>query len=417
MFDIDKWREIINTLSKNKLRTFLTAFGVFWGIFMLLIMLGSGNGLQNAVFEDFGNFSSNCAFIWTRNTTVPYKGFNRGRRWNFTNRDMVALRQAIPEIKALAPRIQGWGTENNNVVRGDKTGAFTINGDSPQYRIVDPCIMKSGRFLNKKDVDEYRKVAVIGPQVREVMFEDEEEPVGKYLKIKGIYFQVVGVFEPENNVNIGGDKEQTIYIPYTTMQKAYNFGNVVHYFSVVAIDDIPVSKVEEKCMDFLAERHSISPEDEQAFGHFNLEEQYSNMANLFMGIKVLIWIVGIGTLLAGVIGVSNIMLITIKERTKEIGIKRAIGATPIKVIWQVISESVFLTSLAGSIGMIFGVLIIELVNAQMAGSESEMFRNPEVSFKVAFSAIIIMVLCGTIAGLVPARRAVKLKPIDALRHE
>lgn len=418
MFDWDKWQEILYVLSKNKLRTILTAFGVMWGIFMLIIMLASGKGLQNSAMGDLGDFSTNSAFIWTRNTTEPYKGFKRGRRWNFTNEDMEKLKDKIPEIETLAPRLQAWGGDGeNNVVRGLKTGAFNINGDSPEYREIDPCTIVVGRFINQTDLDDRRKIAVIGQRVQEVLFEKDEDPLGKYIRISGVYFQVVGVFEPNNNVNIGGDKLQTIYIPFTTLQKTYNFGNVVHYFSVTAEKGVPVSQVESRCMELLAEWHSISPEDDHAFGHFNLEDQFTKMSMLFLGIQVLIWIVGSGSLIAGVIGVSNIMLIVVKERTKEIGIQRAIGATPRKVISQILTESVFLTSMAGSLGLIVGVWLIELFNKATEGADMEMFKNPDVNFKVAIAAVIILVMAGTLAGFIPAKRAVSIKPIDALRHE
>lgn len=421
MFDLDRWQEIYTALKSNKLRTFLTAFGVFWGIFMLMIMLGSGKGLENSVFEDMGDFATNSAFIWAQRTTMPYEGYPRGRRFNFTNDDMKALKQSIPEIDILAPRLQGWaaGDGQNNVTRGLKTGAFTIHGDYPEINRIDPNKMLKGRFINDLDIKESRKVCVIGTRVQEVLFEKDEDPLGKYIRVKGVYFQVVGVFEPKNGINFGGEKEQTIFLPFTSLQKAYNFGDQVHYFSVTARDNIPVSLVDEKCRTLIRERHHIHPEDKQALGGFNLEEEFRKMRGLFNGIAVLMWIVGIGTLLAGVIGVSNIMLIIVKERTKEIGIQRAIGATPAKIISQIIMESVFLTALAGYIGLVAGVAIIEGVNylLESSGADTEMFRHPEVDFNIAVSALIILVISGVFAGMIPAKRAIGIKPIDALRDE
>lgn len=421
MFDRDKWQEIYSSLKSNKLRTFFTAFGVFWGIFMLIIMLGSGNGLRNAVFSGMGDFATNSAIIFSRQTTIPYKGFPRGRFWLFHTSDMEALIKNIPEIDDLAPRLQPWGGNGaNNVVHGIKTGAYNITGDYPAINKIDPVLILEGRFLNEIDLQNKRKVAVIGNRVRDEMFKVGEKVLGEYIRINGIYYQVVGVFEPKNkNINFGGDKEKSIFIPFTTMQVSYNMGDDVHYFLVTAKPGKSASVVEEKAMQILAARNHIAPEDEQAFGHFNLEKEFKKMTGLFLGIKILIWIVGTGTLLAGVIGVSNIMLIIIKERTKEIGIQRALGATPWRIISQVITESVTLTAIAGSIGLVFGVFLLAMLNKMLlsSGGDGEMFKNPEVNIQVAVTALIILIISGIIAGLIPARKAVSMKPVDALRYE
>ncbi|MGB9746806.1 MAG: ABC transporter permease [Bacteroidales bacterium] len=421
MFDRDKWHEIYSSLKANKLRTFFTAFGVFWGIFMLIIMMGSGNGLQHAVFDGFSDFATNSAFVFTRQTTIPYKGFPRGRYWNMHNSDMQALLENIPEIDVLAPRLQPWGGNgDNNVVRGLKTASYSIFGDYPAFNRIDPVDMVQGRFINDVDIREKRKVAVIGNRVRAELFGPEENPIGQYIRIKGIYFQVIGVFEPKNkNISFGGDKEKSIHIPFTTMQIAYNFGDVVHYFMVTARKGIPASVVEEKCLRILGERNNISPQDEQAFGHFNMEKEFKKMTGLFIGIRVLIWIVGIGTLFAGVIGVSNIMLIIIKERTKEIGIQRAIGATPWRIINQVLTESVTLTAIAGSFGLMLGVGVLAAVNQALGPQTSgdTMFKNPGVELNIGIAALVILIIAGLIAGMIPARKAVSMRPIDALRYE
>ncbi len=422
MFDRDRWQEIFHTLKKNKLRTFLTAFGVFWGIFMLIIMLGSGKGLENGVTAGMGSFATNSMFMWTERTTMPFKGFPRGRWFMFNNDDIKALRDNIPEIKYLAPRLQGWssGDGTNNTVRNDKTGAFTILGDYPDWNRIDPNEMVKGRFINDIDIEQIRKVAVIGTRVEEVLFGKDEDPIGEYIRIKGVYFQVVGVFRPLNtNISFGGEKEQSIYIPFTTLQKTYNYGNMVGWFSITSIDNVPVSVVEEKAIKLMKQRHSVHPDDNEAIGHFNLENEFNQMTGLFKGIAGLIWIVGIGTLLAGVIGISNIMLVIVKERTQEIGIQRALGATPMNVITQIITESVILTSAAGYIGLVAGVALVEGINYALlkSGAQSEMFQRPEVDFQVAVVALTILIIAGAIAGLVPARRAVRIKPIDALRDE
>lgn len=420
MIDIDKWKEIINTLKQNKVRTFFTAFGVFWGIFMLIIMLGSGKGLKNAVFQNMGDFATNSCFMWTQQTSVPYKGFPRGRFFRFNNGDTEALIEKIPELKDLSPRLQGWGGDGaNNAVRNEKTGAFTIFGDYPAWNKIDPIKMTSGRYINDLDIKNNRKVVVIGKRVVEVLFETDENPLDQYIKINGVYFKVVGVFKSKKNGQQAEREEQNIHMPFTTLQKIYNFGEDVGWYAMTAQDNIPVDIVETKAKEILKTRHSIAPEDDRAIGGFNVSKEFKKMKGLFAGINGLIWIVGIGTLLAGVIGVSNIMLVIIKERTKEIGIQRALGATPFKVIWQIINESVFLTSIAGSIGLVVGFWLIELINygLESSGGSSEMFKNPEVDFKIAVSALIILIISGIFAGLIPAKRAVSIKPIDALRSE
>ncbi|MBN1145531.1 MAG: ABC transporter permease [Bacteroidales bacterium] len=421
MFDRDRWQEIYSTLKSNKLRTFMTAFGVFWGILMLIIMAGAGNGLKNAVFDGFQDFATNSAFIWTRQTTMPYKGLPRGRHWLFNNSDMKALKEGIPEIGYLAPRLQPWsGNGDNNVVRGTKTASYDIFGDYPDYFRIDPVILLSGRVINDLDIIEKRKVALIGNRVKEELFAKGEDPIGKYIRIRGVYFQVVGVYEPKNkNISFGEDKEKTIFLPFTSLQIAYNMGDDVHFIAVTAKDEIEVSVVEKKVLTMLAARNKVAPEDEQAFGHFNLEEEFKQMNGLFTGINMLIWIVGIGTLFAGVIGVSNIMLIVVKERTKEIGIQRSIGATPWKIIGQILMESVTLTALSGMIGLVLGVGILELINYQMvsSGAEAEMFKNPGVNFDIAVTALTVLIGAGLFAGFIPARKAVRIKPVEALRAE
>lgn len=422
IFDPDLWQEIFHTLKKNKLRTFMTAFGVFWGIFMLIIMLGSGKGLENGVTSGMGSFATNSMFVWTQRTSIPYKGLPRGRYFNFRNDDIEALKKNVPEIQYLAPKIQGWsaGDGTNNAIRKDKSGAFTIMGEFPEWNKIDPMEMLAGRFINKMDIDERRKVAVIGTRVREVLFEPDEDPVGEYIRLQGVYFQVVGVFKPLNtNINFGGEKEQSIIIPFTTLQKTYNYGDVVGWFSITSQDHVPVSQLEEKVLSVLARRHTISPDDKEAFGHFNLEKEFKQMTGLFAGISGLIWVVGIGTLLAGVIGISNIMLVIVRERTREIGIQRALGATPLQVTMQIVIEAVFLTTIAGYVGLVIGVGLVEAINYLLVnmGAENEMFKRPEVDFRIAVTALGVLVFSGALAGLIPAQRAIRIRPIDALRDE
>jgi putative ABC transport system permease protein len=420
MFDLDLWKEIIDALKKNRMRSFMTAFGVFWGIFMLIIMSGAGRALENGIMDGIKAFATNSAFFWTERTSVPYEGFQRGRRWDYKNKDIQYIRANIKDVEYLSPRLFGPNTYGgDNTVRGIKTGAFNIYGDYPDFYKIDPWTPLKGRLLNEIDIMQNRKVCIIGERVAEVMFEKDEDPIGEYMKINGVYFQVVGVVHPETRINIGGgQKNEAIMIPFTTMQRTYNMGDVVHFFSVTSIPGVPVSRVEERLKELLKERHHISPDDRQAIGSFNIEVEWKKYNALFNGIQILTWIVGIGTLLAGIIGVSNIMMVIIRERTQEIGIQRAIGATPGKVMLHIVLESVFLTVLAGYIGLALGVGLLELLSMALdTGSDEMFFRRPEVSFKMAVSALTVLVFAGIFAGMIPARRAIRIKPIDAIREE
>ena len=403
------------------MRSFMTAFGVFWGIFMLIIMSGAGKALENGVMDGIKAFASNSAFFWTEPTSKPYKGFQRGRRWSYKNTDIEYIKANISDIEYLSPRLFGPNSRGgDNTIRGKKSEPFNIYGDYPEFFKIDPWTPVKGRLINQIDILQNRKVCNIGERVAEVMFEKDEDPIGEYLKINGVYFQVVGVIKGETRVNIGGGrKPETIILPFSTMQKTYNFGDRVHFFSLTSAPGVPVSKVEARLKELMKERHSIAPDDLQAVGSFNIEVEWKKYMGLFTGIQILTWIVGIGTLLAGVIGVSNIMLVIIKERTQEIGIQRAIGATPGKVITHIVAESVFLTVLAGYVGLALGVGILEIINMTMEkGSSDDIFlRNPEVSFEMAVAALAVLVVSGIFAGLIPAKRAVSIKPIDALRDE
>jgi len=423
MFDLDLWNEILSALKKNRMRSFMTAFGVFWGIFMLIIMSGAGKALENGVMDGIKAFASNSAFFWTERTGKPYKGFQRGRSWQYTNTDIEYIKTNVRDIEYLSPRLFGPSAgSGDNTIRGKKTGSFNIYGENPEFFKIDPWIPVKGRLINEIDILHARKVVNIGERVVEVMFDEGEDPIGEYLKINGVYYQVVGVIKGETRVNInGGRKPETIFMPFTTMQKTYNYGEDVHFFSVTSQPGVPVSQVEARLKELLKKRHTIAPDDVQAVGSFNIELEWKKYAGLFMGIQVLTWIVGIGTLMAGVIGVSNIMLVIIKERTQEIGIQRAIGATPGKVILHIVAESVFLTVLAGYLGLALGVGLLELLNmvleANAGSSDDIFFRHPEISFQMAVGALMVLVVSGIFAGLIPARRAVRIKPIDALRDE
>ncbi len=417
MFDRDRWNEIYITLSRNKLRTFLTAFGVFWGLFMLIIMLGSGNGLKNGVTKGFGDFATNSFFTWTWKTSMPYKGFPQGRNFNFNNSDIQAIKDNVPQAAVVAPRNQlGNYGGTNNVIRGLNSGAFGVYGDYPEIFTIQSYRLDEGRLLNQNDLNEKRKVAVIGQRVKEVLFDPGEDPIGESIQVNGVYFSVIGVFKSSKSLDRGEEDATSIFIPFSTFQNAFNYQNVVGWFAITSKPNVSASEVEAKVVSLLKERHSVHPDDPQAVGHFNLEDEYNKMMGLFTGIEILIWIVGIGTLLAGVIGVSNIMLIIIKERTSEIGIRRAIGAPPFDIARQIVLESVVLTSIAGYFGLVLGVGILEAVSSAI-GEGGGFFANPTVDLSVALKSLLVLVFAGAFAGLIPAYRALKIKPIEAVRTE
>ncbi len=420
LFDLDNWQEIWTALKKNPVRTFFTAFGVFWGIFMLVVMLGSGKGLQNAVYQGFGDFATNSFFMWAQRTSMPYQGFKRGRSFNFTNSDIQAIRKNVPEAKLVAPRLQGGGYRGaNNVVYGKESGGYTIYGDYPDYMKIDPVDMLTGRFLNMNDIRHDRKIAIIGKDVVNGLFKNGENPIGKYIRIQGVYFEVVGTFKSKKKGNRADRDNNSIFLPFTSMQRTFNYGNKVFWFAITSQNNIPATATEKKVIALMKKIHHINPKDTQAIGHFNVSKEFKKMSGLFTGINGLIWIVGIGTLLAGIIGVSNIMLIIVKERTREIGVKRALGATPLNIISQIIMESVTLTTVAGYVGLVIGVSLLSLVDKIMvkSGANSQFFLHPEVNFHVAVTALAVLVVSGVFAGLIPAKRAVSIKPVEALRDE
>jgi putative ABC transport system permease protein len=420
MFDIDKWQEIVYTLKKNKLRTGLTAFGVCWGIFMLMIMMGAGKGLQNGVLANMGDFATNSTFIWTKRTSKPYKGFPRDRQYYFKYEDMKALYTHIPEIDIIAPRIRAGGYRHETIVtRGERQGAYEVAGVVPDENKVDPVILSIGRYINQVDIENKRKVAVVGKKVYNDLFGKDENPLKKYIRIGEIYYQVIGSFESMHSGRWGENQNSIVFIPFSTCQLVYNYNNRVGYFSITALPSYDIVEVEKDVKKVLAKRHKIHPQDKGAFGSNNQGKIFKQTSDLFMGINVLTWVVGIGTLLAGIIGISNIMLIIIKERTQEIGIKRAIGASPFNIISTIITESVFLTGIAGMIGMFLGILIVEIVNQAIGSSPSAGigFVNPQVNFRLAVSVFIILIFSGVLAGVIPARRAILIKPIEAIRSE
>ncbi len=420
--DRDQWQEILTVLGRNKLRTFLTAFGVFWGIFMLVIMLGSGKGLENGTIASMGGSATNSVYMWTQQTSMPYQGFKRGRTFNIKMADVEAIRNEIPEIEIISARCQSGGYRgSSNVMRGTKVGAFNIYGDMPEYLEIDPVNIIEGRFINQRDLREKRKLCIIGEEVYKTLYQEGEQALGTYLKAQGVNFKVVGVFRSNSsNPERAEDQEKAIFIPLTTFQQAYNYGDIVGWLSFTGRDDVPASEVEERAAALIRQRHKVHPDDPRAVGSWNAEEEYNNLVSLMSGIRLLSLIVGSLTLLAGAIGVSNIMLVIVKERTREFGTRRALGAPPWAIMKQVVLESVFLTLLAGIIGIMAGVWLLEAVAAlmnQFAEGEGGFFRNPGVDLGVVLMSLLILVLAGILAGIIPARRAVAVRPVEALRYE
>jgi putative ABC transport system permease protein len=415
MFDLDRWQEIWLTITHNKLRSFLTAFGVFWGMFMLVVMVGAGVALQRGMSSQIEGFATNSCFVWEQQTSEPYKGFKKGRNWNLENSDIPLLINKIPEIQYLAPVLFGGGG-TNNVTRNDKAGSYGVKGNYPSYNLIDESKMVYGRYINDIDIVEMRKVCVIGERVYQVLFPKDEDPIGKSIQVNGIYFQVVGVARHTSDVNIGGNAEESVVLPFSTMQQAFNQGNKVHFMAVTAKPGIKVKVIEDKIHEVLKAKHNIAPNDKKAIGGFNIEDQFNMFLYLGIGIAVLIWVVGLGTLFAGAIGVSNIMLVTVRERTREIGIRRALGATPRNIIVQILSESIILTLIAGIAGLMVGVGLLSLVGMALSHGD-QFFKDPQISFSVAIAAFFILLIIGTLAGFIPANRAMNIKPIEAIREE
>lgn len=415
LIDSDKWQEIFATIRKNKLRTFLTALGVFWGIFMLVFLLGMGKGLENGVFRDFGSSAKNVMFVWSNRTTKPYDGYVAGRRLKFTEDDLAALKRELPQIDDLAPRAF---LGSQPITYKEIQEQFEVRGEQTQMPRVNDLIVHKGRYINEGDLINRRKVAVIGTQVAKILFGDEEQ-IGKHIRIRGVDFTVIGIFGPAQLKPWNQDETESAVIPLTTMTQAFGTKGEIGYFACLVKDNFRVSEIEDKLKTILKTRHHVHPDDPEAIGGFNLQEQFKKVQSLFLGIKLFLWFVGIGTLIAGIVGVSNIMLIIVKERTKEIGIRKALGATPRSIINMIMTESVFITALSGYLGLALGSLIIGGLSFLMYSNDVDVqnFYNPEVNVGVGIFAMIVLIIAGLIAGFVPALQASKVNPVIALKDE
>ena len=414
MFNKDRWKEILEVLSGNVFRTLATSFGVGWGIFILIILLAAGKGLENGIRADFGDIATNTMFMWSRNTTIPYKGLPKGRRFSFKLEDVQAINDNVPNLRFISPRNQlgGFG-EGNNVVRGLKTGAFNVYGDYPQIIRQEPMTITSGRFLNQNDIEDKRKIAVIGDGVKNELYELGEEVLGTYLKIQGVNFMVVGTYQKKSDGG-GEEGQKEIFVPFTAFSLAFNMGNDVGWMAITAEDGNSISDMKEKIVSVVKEKRKIHPDDKRAVGYFDLYEQFNRVESLFGALRWVAYFVGVLVLLSGIIGVSNIMLIVIKE----IGIRRALGEAPWSIKKQILMESIFLTIISGMVGIIFGAVFIYGVNAVLDSvGPVDMFVNPSVSLGVVVSALVILIFSGLLAGFIPAQSAIKIRPIEALRTE
>jgi putative ABC transport system permease protein len=421
MFDIDRWIEIWVTITRNKTRSLLTCFGVFWGILMLVLLIGAGVGVKTGIMGQLEGFSTNSLFIWSDRTSEPYKGFNKGRYWDIRNRDVAAIREQVKGVNLVTPLVSG-GRKDKNVVYRQQTGSYNVKGVLPDYFAIDAQNLSYGRLLNEIDAQEKRKVCVIGVRVNETLFKNDD-PCGKYIRVNGLYYQVVGVTNSKaTGVNVNGRTSESVFIPFTTLQQTLNQGDIIHLLFVNILPEASVRRVMDDVTAVLKSQNAIAPNDPQAVAIYNLAAQFATFSNLFTGIDLLVWLVGLGTLLAGVIGVSNIMMVTVRERTKEIGVRRTLGAKPFNIISQVMSESLLLTALAGLLGLSLGVFILDVANRILiaqppSSSNGTFFENPSVSIHTALAATAILLFSGLLAGLIPAWRAMKIKAIDAIREE
>ncbi len=417
IFDKNTWQEIFGSIGKNKTRTIITVIGVLWGIFIYIALSGSAKGLDNGFEKAFETVAMNSMFVWAQQTSMPYEGFKTGRQLQLKMGDVTVLQNRVPAIQNIAPRnAKGvFGDEPALVVNGQKSGNYSIYGDYPVFtKIATKKIYDRGRFINDDDIDQTRKVCVIGERTQSELFNKDEDPIGAYIRIDDIYFQIVGVhkFTPGG----GFETDSDIYIPFTTYRKLYNTGDNVGWLTIAAYDDADVVQAEADVKTVLKRIHRVDPEDERAFGSFNLWEVFNRIVGFAKGMTFLSLVVGIATILAGVIGIGNILLISVKERTKELGVRRALGATPNEVKSQIILESVFLTVIAGIMGIILGAGTLSLINGFTEGADFP-YANPTVPIPYVLGALVIMVVLGTLIGLIPAQRAVSIKPIDALREE
>lgn len=409
MFSLDRWQEIFDTLRRHKLRTLLTAFSVAWGIWMLVILLGAGKGLQNGVERNFRDDAINSLWLFPSKTSVPHEGHPVGREIRFTNDDYERIRQLVDGVEHITGR---YNMRGNLVSYGNKKSSFDVRSCHPGHQYLEKTQVIRGRFINDLDIAQRRKVAAIGVPIAEFLF-GEEDPMGEWFRIAGVPYQVVGIFEDE-----GGEGEmRKIYVPISTAQLAYGAGDRIDrlMFTVGDADVAKSQEIERQVRELLAKQHHFSPDDKRALRIRNNVENFQEIQQIFAGIRIFVWIVGFGTIIAGIVGVSNIMLIAVKERTLEIGVRKAMGATPLSIVSMIVQESVFITAVAGYVGLVAGVVKLELINRFVP--ENEYVGKLEVDLGLAITATVLLVIAGALAGFFPAWRAAKVDPVVALRSE
>lgn len=411
LFDSDTWQEIYGSIRKNKVRTVITIIGVLWGIFLLVVLLGAARGIENNFNKIFGNFATNSVFVWTQSTDTPFKGFQKGRRLRLTENDVNILKSEYSDqIRLLVPRNQ----TSNLIIKDFKSGTFQVSGDYPELDQVQKKDLIYGRFLNDNDILSYAKVCVISEDMYKQLFEKGVYPIGEYIKINSINYKVIGVYKRSNGINFDGD---AAYIPFSTFQKVYNTGNKIDWMMITAYEGVDIKQMESDVLLSLKSLHNVHPDDKRAFGSVNLAVEIGKVTGFLTGMQFLTWFVGIATLIAGVFAIGNILLITVKERTKEIGIRRALGATPLSVRRQIVLESVFLTTVAGMLGIVFGALVLFGLDKLVGSGEDAVLINPTVNIPIILIAFVTLAILGTLIGLIPAYMATIVKPIEALRED
>ena len=414
-FDTDTFREILDSILRNRSRSLLTGFGVFWGVFMLMLLTGGGQGLKQILMNEFDGFAQNTCIVFADQTTKPYKGFKKGRSWNMNYADLDRLRNLVPELETITPVVSLWG---KSVSRNDNTSSSAVvKGARADYANIETPRMMYGRYLNDSDNAQERKVCVLGKKVYDELFPEGGDPCGQRIRIDGSYYSVIGVdWKESGGININGRASDAVTIPINQARKVYNLGDRVYMLCFTAKEGITMNDIIPRVREVIARAHYVDPTDEQAMFLLNTQLIFGIVDNLFKGINFLIWLIGLGTLLAGVIGVSNIMMVSVKERTTEIGIRRAIGATPRQILGQIISESTVLTLVAGMTGIVFSVLI--LYGVELAMTQDGILKAPfQVPFATAVLAASLLAVLGVVAGLMPATRAMQIKPVDAMRDE
>ena len=408
LFDKDTWQELRESLTKNKLRTIITMIGVWWGILLLIGLLGSAKGIENKFSVQFGDYATNSVFIWGQSTSKAFKGYQEGRIPRLKYSHLDKIKNQVKGIKFLLPR----NARDARVSRGVQYANFTLSGDFPLLDKIQKKNLIEGRFINQSDIDENKKVVVISDDVYKQLFEANDKSVGEFIKINEINYKIIGLFE-QGDFDFGGQ----LHIPFTTFQSVYNQGDNIGWITVTGEDGFDIRQIEKDVKLVLKNLNYIHPDDNRAFGSFNLGELFDRFKGFLMGMQFLTWFVGIATLIAGVFAIGNILLITVKERTKEIGIRRAIGATPFEIKRQIVLESIFLTFIAGIFGIISGGWILIAIDSAFGSGPESILINASVPIFVVFIAVIILVVFGTLIGLIPANRATNIKPIDALREE